>query len=1379
MQDVKKLYLEARSKGTSKSITAYTNAVHELLESNPSEYLLNAEYIISSSIGLSTFKEFVEKWGLPIVCYDDMMTILENCIQKAEVSGKNHTKYTEMVDYMESFRNKYGNCFAMYESLVDEKFDKDEYVATYYSMTESGIQRRKLPSIVSTSSGFGYAAIPDLIITADNTKTKNAMGICFEYARSQSGINDARLINQWLCECSKNIDVSDDIIGDIGSLNLEAVVNPAIERATKVYREAAIIGDDSAVTAYTEHELIATQQLISILEATMLEQSDPQKAAAIQQRIFSLYESLDGFIDESGNVIAESVSMNEDTVDSIIPNLPVATEDVAPWHMNTMNKKTGGMPVYISRNHDLDYGEQDGSSKNSSSSDDDPSFDDFRRPSADPAPESDDGDEESDSSDDSDDSSDTNGSGGGNNYYYYTYTNSLNQNKNSFNKDSSTHDDHSITRKTDDHSIKDDHSKYKRVSSDDYNKSDDEDDSDHRYRALESADDFSDFKDAKKSDKEQDEEMEESVSLITSIYRNASRQDDCISESGKIIISAAEDFKSKYPSKEYMKEMVLALREKYELGAPEVTTDKMSQFSLDIKPTDTFMELGGDPCFMEEFVLLVEGVRQDWNKECKIFEQMFGRDLNTLGDINSPSKKVTLNIGGKKMQFTSARGYSISTGRRVDRYAQVPTSIHNFNVNRDQVVNDKIGIADAIMHQFNMMDHHNFDKNMKFADAAKKYGLQPDKIIFKQCGEIGLTFRTKADGIGINIEPDLTVHDGELAIAMESVDPFGEGVFNSIVKATTKFANKLKSFIGKKSLGALQRNDLPESRRQMLKPMIIGTDIPINGIKGPSAVDTPVTPAKESTEIIQEMMSEGYEFTDDFETAFTESIFDNSSMSKREIKKAIDALRSKFDVEILFLHRRHNPMGGRQSADGAYVMRATDEMLKDLKSGKQIDLVSIADTFEPDKIDTYKSVIVIVPSVLARENITTAYDLEVLISHEYGHVLTFDQVSDDDWIEYGMKQEILKYCSSLLVEMLGYGTEEALATINVYYHKLKPEMLANQAGKVDPNDIIKQTFKSPPRTNQDIINFDELVSWKIQPNVLDIYRQSRSNPDVLKTSENYKILIDSSIEIYGMIIIPIWLRKNIIAGIRLAAQANDPNQDSGNNLVTRLSDDEAEQLLQKKKFHGPAHYIKKKAKKIASKFGEETEFSEASGDINDMKPESDHPIRDALIDIDRKTVKTQQAAKKKVQELDQAGRAFIKPVQRTGQWIGNMVHQWRDANENNIKEKLADPHARKNLFSTIGEAIKIGSLAKAGLLLNPIFLFLTITRGINNNKKIVRMRNEMLGELDAEMEIISEKIHQADLEKKYKEKYRLMRFKKELEKKKLRVGGGKKISRVL
>lgn len=194
-------------------------------------------------------------------------------------------------------------------------------------------------------------------------------------------------------------------------------------------------------------------------------------------------------------------------------------------------------------------------------------------------------------------------------------------------------------------------------------------------------------------------------------------------------------------------------------------------------------------------------------------------------------------------------------------------------------------------------------------------------------------------------------------------------------------------------------------------------------------------------------------------------------------------------------------------------------------------------------------------------------------------------------------------------------------------------------------------------------------------------------------------------------------------------------------------------------------------------------FKEASDDtdenVDPEKPTSDHPIRDTLMDIDRKLIKKQQEVKKTVQDAVNVGKTFIKPAQRTAGWIDSMVNQWKDTNETKIKEKMADPRSRQGLYQSIKKAILAGSLFKAGLLLNPIFLFLAVTKKVSDSKNSFRIRNEMIGELKAEVSIIDEKIKDADNNRDNGAKYKLMRLKNEIQKKLLRVEGGKKVAKII
>ena len=184
-------------------------------------------------------------------------------------------------------------------------------------------------------------------------------------------------------------------------------------------------------------------------------------------------------------------------------------------------------------------------------------------------------------------------------------------------------------------------------------------------------------------------------------------------------------------------------------------------------------------------------------------------------------------------------------------------------------------------------------------------------------------------------------------------------------------------------------------------------------------------------------------------------------------------------------------------------------------------------------------------------------------------------------------------------------------------------------------------------------------------------------------------------------------------------------------------------------------------------------IKEAVKEETDEDIEKDRPttsLQDTMTDVDRALAKTQQKAKKVVQGFVNVGATFLKPFKRTSQWVSGMVSRWKQADENNIKEKLSNPHERSALIKALKYSIIGGALFKAGLLLNPIFLFLTITRKISKSSKEGRLRNELIGELRNEIEVIEEKIKDADRNGDNKAKYRLMRIKNEINKKLLRLG---------
>ena len=186
---------------------------------------------------------------------------------------------------------------------------------------------------------------------------------------------------------------------------------------------------------------------------------------------------------------------------------------------------------------------------------------------------------------------------------------------------------------------------------------------------------------------------------------------------------------------------------------------------------------------------------------------------------------------------------------------------------------------------------------------------------------------------------------------------------------------------------------------------------------------------------------------------------------------------------------------------------------------------------------------------------------------------------------------------------------------------------------------------------------------------------------------------------------------------------------------------------------------------------QESVYQEEVGDADDDKPESDNPIRDTMMDIDRKVSEGIGSLKRGAGKVRQTARAVTKPFKRVLNFIDTQIEKWRDSNENDIKEQLADPHQSNSLIKAFKSAVKYGAIYKAGLLLNPIFIFLAAAKHLDSRNNKFRIRNEMIGELKTELQVLEEKIKDADANKDRKAKYQMMRLKNELTKKLIRVGG--------
>ena len=283
MKDIKTLFLTAKRSRNEADISSYSEAVTEAMD-NPLDYITHLEYIIKSNIGLKTLKPFIEKYGLPVACYDSIIELLTECIDKSDTGME---LYESVINDMKDFRANHFNEFAMYGYYAPE--DESEYIRTYYGSTNGNQNRKLLKGMINR---FGEAAVPDLLITAESIGKRDYV---IQQICENVGTSDALF-----CEWFKHLiptNMKEYHIFDESSVS--HIINAMKERNQRIYTEAMIMNDESAEMIYTEQELSALQDLISYKEYKLLwseEFGTPVMEA--QQEIYDLYEEYSGMIME-------------------------------------------------------------------------------------------------------------------------------------------------------------------------------------------------------------------------------------------------------------------------------------------------------------------------------------------------------------------------------------------------------------------------------------------------------------------------------------------------------------------------------------------------------------------------------------------------------------------------------------------------------------------------------------------------------------------------------------------------------------------------------------------------------------------------------------------------------------------------------------------------------------------------------------------------------------------------------------------------------------------------------------------------------------------------------------------------------------------------
>jgi len=167
-------------------------------------------------------------------------------------------------------------------------------------------------------------------------------------------------------------------------------------------------------------------------------------------------------------------------------------------------------------------------------------------------------------------------------------------------------------------------------------------------------------------------------------------------------------------------------------------------------------------------------------------------------------------------------------------------------------------------------------------------------------------------------------------------------------------------------------------------------------------------------------------------------------------------------------------------------------------------------------------------------------------------------------------------------------------------------------------------------------------------------------------------------------------------------------------------------------------------------------------------------IQNKAIDTDVKMQKGMSNAQQGMKELKNAAKAVARIPGNIIDGIKGKLDEWNKLDEDKRKEKMLQPGYRNDIHKRIMKLIKYGAAWKfLGPLLSIKAWFISkvykATIGKSLEKRDIRLRNELVAELDAEIEITNEKIQDAGSTGDQKQKYQLMRIKKKLEAERVRV----------
>jgi hypothetical protein len=219
----------------------------------------------------------------------------------------------------------------------------------------------------------------------------------------------------------------------------------------------------------------------------------------------------------------------------------------------------------------------------------------------------------------------------------------------------------------------------------------------------------------------------------------------------------------------------------------------------------------------------------------------------------------------------------------------------------------------------------------------------------------------------------------------------------------------------------------------------------------------------------------------DWKDNIPETTIKDIDVSNTELNKIIRNLEKRFKVNFFYIDEDSSPRA-RSEFDNKSVLLSN---MSEKRYHNYFPTQTNRELFG-DKI----VVIINIPHIYKTRNVSSLDELELIISHNYGHLRTWNKLSKEDISEYILKRLLIHGMYSIY-----FGDGNILAQY-AYYH-LRPERLANECGGITPLDMISARYHilSVPNWNGSI--YKKIVDMKVPANIVNIMTNvtmKRSNP---------------------------------------------------------------------------------------------------------------------------------------------------------------------------------------------------------------------------------------------------------------------------------------------